>query len=373
MGLRLALGDRSKFGFILGAVLCASAAFSSVASAQEAPNAAETAAARTLAVEGLKLAQSGQCEQAIDKLTRAESLYHSAIVLSRLGECHISVGHLVEGSELLRKVLREPLPPNPSAALSQAYERAQMVLDAAKPRIAAVNVSIEAPAEATPTILVDGKPIPSAMVGADLPSDPGEHLIEVSAPGFLRSSTRVNLQPGEKQAVTLKLDRDPNAPESNGPSEPAEAAQPRKTLKRSETTSVSSLNEPSSAASPQSSPNRTPAYIAYGAAAVGLGVGAGFGLAALKARSDVDDRCPGGVCSSDTQSSIDSGKTKGTISTIGFGVAAAGAALGTVLLFTTGDDDVQREKASARRVHHARGLRAGASVGLGVVRLHGEF
>ena len=70
----------------------------------EEDSATETAAARTLAVDGLKLAQAGKCEEAIPKLERAEKLHHSAIVLSRLGECHVSEGKLVEGTEMLRKV-----------------------------------------------------------------------------------------------------------------------------------------------------------------------------------------------------------------------------------------------------------------------------
>ena len=81
----------------------------SSASAEE-DSAAETAAARGLAVDGLKLAQAGKCEEAIPKLEHAEKLHHSAIVLSRLGECQVTVGKLVEGTEMLRKVLREPLP-----------------------------------------------------------------------------------------------------------------------------------------------------------------------------------------------------------------------------------------------------------------------
>jgi len=43
----------------------------------EGDDAAETAAARSLAVEGLKLADSGKCADAIEKLSRAEKLHHA--------------------------------------------------------------------------------------------------------------------------------------------------------------------------------------------------------------------------------------------------------------------------------------------------------
>ena len=45
----------------------------SIARAQDEPSSADTAAARELAIEGLKLADAGHCAQAIDKLYRAEN------------------------------------------------------------------------------------------------------------------------------------------------------------------------------------------------------------------------------------------------------------------------------------------------------------
>src|SRR4051812_32322216 len=163
-----------------------------VANAEE-DSATEIAAARTLAVDGLKLAQAGKCEEAIPKLERSEKLHHSAIVLSRLGECQVSEGKLVEGTEMLRKVLREPLPANPSPALSKAYERAQIVLDATKPRIAGLPVSVAAPPGAELRLTVDGLVVASTLIDSELPADPGDHLVEASAPGYLKASARVTL------------------------------------------------------------------------------------------------------------------------------------------------------------------------------------
>src|ERR1039457_2485634 len=87
------------------------------ASAQDEPSAADTAAARELAIDGLKLADAGHCAQAIDKLTRAEKIRHSPIVLGRLGECQIEEGKIVDGTEDLHRVLHEPIPPNPRPRL----------------------------------------------------------------------------------------------------------------------------------------------------------------------------------------------------------------------------------------------------------------
>jgi hypothetical protein len=310
--------------------------FSNLASAQEESSAAETAAARALGVEGLKLAQAGKCEEAIIKLDRAEKLHHSPIILGRLGECHVTLGRLVEGTEMLRKMLREPLPPNPSPAITKAYERAQATLDSAKSRIASVNISVNAPPDAAITLTVDGKSVAAVMIGSDMPLDPGEHTLEVSAPGFIKSATRVMLGPGDKESVNLKLESDPNAA-------PAAAAASDKSPPDKPTTPEAQDEQRSSASSSpmsdtpvSSGPNRTAAYISLGVGAVGIGLGAVFGLSAMKAKSDLENDCGGTTCPASEEDRLSDAKRSGTLSTIAFGVGAAGLTFGTILFFTAG-------------------------------------
>src|SRR5664280_2908300 len=180
------------------AVISATAAFSpSLAKAQDEATSSDTAAARELAVEGLKLADAGQCAQAIDRLARAEKLRHSPIVLDRLGECQIEEGKIVEGTEDLRKLLREMLPANPSPNVLRARERAQIALNAAKPKIAILNISIQGAGENV-TVSVDGQLVPNALHDRDRPTDPGEHDVDATAPGYIKESRHVTLGPGEK-------------------------------------------------------------------------------------------------------------------------------------------------------------------------------
>src|SRR3954469_3008571 len=72
-------------------------------------SAADMAAARALGTDGIKLANRGKCAEAIEKLDRAEKLYHAPTTLERLGECHVEIGKLVLGTEELRRVVREQL------------------------------------------------------------------------------------------------------------------------------------------------------------------------------------------------------------------------------------------------------------------------
>src|SRR5690606_34477298 len=114
------------------------------AAAQSPENSAENkAAARSLGVEGIKAANAGDCETAVDKLSRAEALYHAPTILGRLGECQVALGKLVEGTENLNKVVREQLPDDAPAAFFKARERAQKVLDQALPKIAKLKINVD--------------------------------------------------------------------------------------------------------------------------------------------------------------------------------------------------------------------------------------
>jgi hypothetical protein len=298
-------------------------------------DAAETAAARALAVDGLKLADAGKCSEAIEKLQRAEKLHHAPIVLGRLGECQISQGKVVDGTENLRKVLREQLPANASASLVKARERAQTALEAAKPKIAVLTITVKGPPNTSTTaVTVDGQSVSVALLDTERPSDPGEHVIEATAQGYLKASSRVTLGAGEKQAVMLKLEADPNYVP------PAPASEPSGTGARAGTAGES----PSSAGRESVSgggsilvlgpPNRSAAYISWAFGGAALAVGAGFGAVAIKGKNDLDASCPHNQCASSYDGQLNSARTAGTISTVAFGVGGAAVVLGAVLFFT---------------------------------------
>jgi hypothetical protein len=335
----------------------------------EDASAAETAAARALAVDGLRLAQANNCSEAVPKLERAEKLYHSPVVASRLGECYVSVGRLVEGTEVLRKVLREPQPSEPAPALVKALERAQKVLDAAKPRIAGLTIKVAAVQDMS--VKVDGTLVAGALIDTEIPIDPGEHAVEVTAPGFLRAASRLSVAEGEKKSVTLTMSRDPNAAVV---APPTTDRKPGTETARAPDSSLAQHPAPPSAppSAPARAPNRTGAYVALGVGAAGVAAGSVLGLMTIKQHSDLKDQCPSGVCGADKQSDLDSAKRLGNFSTIAFGVGGVGLVLGTVLFFTaspSGADHAARvpERRFAGLTHPR------LAVGLGRVELSGDF
>ena len=350
--------SRTKRHFI---VVCsvAMALTASRAHAEEESSASETAAARTLAVEGLKLADAGKCGEAIDKLARAEKLHHAPIVLGRLGECQIAEGKIVDGTEALRRLLREPLPPNPPPALLRARERAQAALDQAKPKIAGLTISVKGAGEGV-VVTVDGQPVPALLLDHDRPTDPGDHVVEATAPGYLKATQQVSVGPGEKQAVSLELQPDPNAPKTA--SAPPEAAAPGAQAPAPQAT------QPAVGAAPairRAAPNRTAAYITWGVGAAALAGGSLLGVVALRNKQDLESVCPNDRCPESSRSQLDRAKTQGTVSTVLFGVAGAGLVLGTVFYVTAGPSS------SAETAQRSLGPRL--FIGVGSVGVDGRF
>ena len=299
---------------LLTTSLVAPAAF-----AQDQPQAESVAAARSLGLAGIKLADSGDCKGAIEKLSRAESLYHAPSILGRLGECQVQVGQIVAGTENHNRVVREQLAATAPKAFRDAQERAKGVLNTALPKIARLTVRVD-PADVKAQVTVAGVAIPPALIGVERPTDPGTHEVVVSAPGYLEQKTSVTLAEGATQEIAVKLEKDPNAAVAAAP--PPVATGPVITT---------GPTQPPSDTGPKKS--NTLAYVALGVGGAGLVVGGITGFLALGKKGDlkgcVDTKCP-----SSQQSTLDSAKSMATVSTVGFAVGFVGVGVGVVLLLT---------------------------------------
>jgi hypothetical protein len=290
--------------------------------AEDQPQAENIAAARSLGMQGIKMADSGDCKGAIEKLSRAESLYHAPSILGRLGECQVQVGQVVAGTENLNRVVREQLASTAPKAFRDAQERAKGVLNAALPKIARLTVKVEPP-DAKAQVTVGGTTVPAALLGVERPTDPGTQEVVVSAPGYLEQKSSLTLAEGGTQEITVKLEKDPNAAAVATTTPPPGGATPAL---------VTTGPTPPLSDKPAKK-NNTLAFVALGVGGAGLLVGGVTGFLALGKKSDlkncVDTRCP-----SSQKDTLDSAKSMATISTVGFAVGFVGVGVGVVLLLT---------------------------------------
>jgi hypothetical protein len=325
-----------------------------------ADDAEQTAAARSFGVEGVRLAESGDCAHAIDPLSRAEALHHAPTTLERLGECHIAVGKIVVGTEELNRVIREPLPPGAPAAFTAAQARAKAALDPALAKIGKLRIHVEHPPQAAPQVKVDDDVVAGAMLDADRPTDPGPHTISVSAAGMKPVQTALTLADGQSQSVSLTLEPDPNAVAAATPAPAIGAA--------TGTPLTPPPGEPPPAEAPTQAKSKVPMIVAYGVGGAGIVVGAIFGIVALGKQSSLNNECPTKACNPSAQGDIDSLNSTATISTVGFGVGIVGAAVGTVLLLTSGGGH-----SSAASSSHPASARITPYFGPGTAGLTGSF
>jgi hypothetical protein len=302
---------------------------------EQAASAGDVALARSLAAEGIQLADQGNCAAAIDKLQRAETLYHAPTILGRLGECQVATGKVVAGSENLQKVVREPLPAKPPKAFVDAQARAQKVLDSAQGKLAKLRIHVDMPQSAKATVKVDGESISPAALDADRPVDPGAHHVEASAQGFRAATADTTLKEGATGAVSLKLEADPNAP-AVVPAAAGAAGPPGGAPGTEPPPQVGTVGGAPPPGAEARGPSKTMSYVLLGVGGAGVLVGAGFGMIALGKKTSLDNTCGNDKshCPASAQGDIDSIHSAATGSTIGFVIGGLAAGAGIILLVT---------------------------------------
>jgi len=312
---------------------------------EPAPSASDTALARTLGSEGVQLADAGNCAGAIEKLERAEKLYHAPTILGRLGECQVALGKIVAGTETLQRVVRESLPPRAPKVFVDAQARAQKVLDSALPKLAKIKIHVDAPPGVNLTVTQDGEPISTATLDLDRPADPGVHKIEAAASGYRTARAEATLAEGATGSVSLRLEPDPNASAADvgvppgstpaaGPS-PGSAAGPAP--EPSAHAYPAGPDAPVGAEASSSGSSKVPAYILLGTGVVGVAVGSIFGAMVLSKKSSLDGVCKPDKshCPTDAQGDIDAMHTSATLSTVGFAVGGVALGAGVIMLLVS--------------------------------------
>jgi hypothetical protein len=165
----------------------------------QAQTAQETALARTLFQEGVALGDKGNWSEAADRFRRAYSLKPTAGIAFNLASALVEIGKLVEASELLEKVARDP------AAAADLKSESEAKLAQLESRKAYLTLHIpNAPTEGL-RIQVDGHDWPTAAVGVASPVDPGSHALEATSPPDLSAHQSVQVAEGERRELTLVL------------------------------------------------------------------------------------------------------------------------------------------------------------------------
>jgi hypothetical protein len=294
-------------------------------SAVARPSAAQTteatrAAARQLATEGVAKFEEGEFVSASDKLNRAFETIRAPSLGLWSARALVRCGRLVEASERYLEVTRLDPKNGDEAVQREAQSDAIHEYDALQVRIPRVTLALSnsAPDEDL-KVTLDGVLLPATLLRAQVPVDPGTHVIEATQ-GALSARQEVTFAEGARVNVSLQLAYTP-------PTKTAAA-----TLGLPGSSAASSSRKPAATprALPAPSKRETPTFVWVTLASAGAGivVGGVTGVLAMNTRAPVAPHCPGDVCDPKYTAEVERLNTLRHVSTGAFafgGVALAGA------------------------------------------------
>ncbi len=318
----------------------------------------EKAAARSMALEGLERFKAKEFAKALDLFSRAHSLVGAPTTGLWKARSLEKVGRWVEATELYLDVVETDLDDDADPRWLKAVDQARTERAALLPRVPKIRIEISGDGASVAKVSIDGRTVPSALLGVSQPIDPGTHLV-VAKHASARVEKRVTLRPGERTDAELSI-----AALEPGAAAPAET-DPTDTDPAETTTAT---EEPTPSAPPAVAPEKSGsskvgAWIAFsvaGAAAIGTGVLGGLTYAEEDRLSKIcpNDKCP---------SAADFG-TYDTLRITTFslaGVTGAAAITGVVLLVAAGGSDDENSTAWHRSVQPL--------ISPNFVGLHGRF
>jgi hypothetical protein len=286
----------------------------------------EKVAAEALFDEGKRLLTDGQLGPACEKLEQSQRIDRAVGTLLYLAECYEKSGRSASAWATFREA-------SSAARASGQADRARIGQERAariEPRLVRLTIQVENENAAVDGFQVKrrGELVPKALWGVPVPVDPGEQLIEATAPGYQPYSQRVSIdkQPGSAIVPALtklvSVDTVPPTKPSTAPTQPAAPMTP-------------SLPPPTDAPPPSNA--QASVGITLGAIGlVGVGFGTYFGLRARSKNNEAKGYCRESPKCSDAQGPelTEQASQAAVLSNIAFSVGGTALVAGGVLLLT---------------------------------------
>ncbi len=347
---------------VCGALGCTAVAPSAWAQGAT-PSAADKETARSLMRTGDAKYAKADYAGAVADYRAADLIMGVPTTRLPLAKAQAKLGQLLEARDSalsvarIRKVAGEP------PAFDGAREEASALARALAGRVPSLKLVISgADPSAVLSVTVDGKPVPAGLIGVPRKANPGGHAVVVKADGYETVKQIVQLKEGEQHDVPIAL-RKTGEPPATVPPAPGPGAPPEPSP-GSETGTAPTPVGGDASEQPSSGGLSPLVWVGFGVGAAGLAVGAITGAVAAGKASDLRDRCPDDSCPrAETEDDYDSTYTMAHVSTVGFVVGGAGAALGLVALFAfSGDDEPDTATITVQ-----------PSIGLGTLGITGRF
>ena len=287
------------------------------------------AAARALGTEGVEAYQAGDYATAVKKLQQAYSVLRVPSLALWLGRARAQSGQLVEAAELLLEATRLEASGTQVAVQRQAQADAEREHEALRPRIPTLLIEVKGTDPSQVKVDVNGVVVPSALLGAKRPTNPGSHTVTVRN-GGQQLVKRITLSERSAQEVAFDF----SDPAQTGAMGGAQAGEAPAGAESSSARSATLAGTSGDVGSKPGRTQRTLGFVALGVGGAGLIVGGIFGGVALSQMNTLEGQCPRSTCPPRYYSDLDQYDRMRLISTTGFIVGAVGAAAGVTLLLT---------------------------------------
>jgi PEGA domain len=279
------------------AVALATAPLPVFAQAPPPPPPADDAVAQASAhfQRGVKLYQEDDFRAALIEFTRAYELAPNWAVLYDLGQSQYQLRDYPTALRTLEQYVQQ------GGASISADKRSQVDREIAELRGRVARLTTQSNVDGA-DVSLDDAPIGKTPTTEPIAVGAGRHRLSVSKQGYVTETKVLDIAGGD--SMTVRVDLTPEAP-------PLPA-----------TPTVSQ------------SPNYTVAAVGGAFAVAGIAVGTVFGVLAMNNKSSLSSECNADkVCPSSAQDDINAFSRNGVVSTIGFGVGAAGLLVGGYFFF----------------------------------------
>ena len=275
-----------------------------------------------------KLMNDGKYAEACAKFEDSQKLDPGMATEYRLAECYESLGKTATAWLMFIDVADQADQQKMGDRAKVARERAAKL----QPKLARIAIAPTTPDLADMKVLRDGEEIKRTLWTQPIPVDPGEHSIEVSAPGKKTWKSTVKAEPSVTQTVTVPALEDAGT-EGGTPTEGG--ASTTATTSGTSTTPEPMATKDESTNTSTWPMQKTWAIVAGGAGVVLAGVGAILYAGGKSTYNESSSHCTvSGVCDQTGIDDRNSGNSKSKVGSILLGVGIVGIATGAVLWFT---------------------------------------
>lgn len=277
------------------------------------PSKEDVSAAKGLAKEGRDLRDKGDLPGALQKFKAAYALAPTPLTGLDLAQVQEKIGLIADAREVYAEIAAMPAKAGENPKYAKVREEAQGKVTALTPRIPRLKISLRPGTGSAPVVTLDGKEVPSAVLGVERRVNPGEHVVTATRDGKEIFRQKVTLQEGQ----LFDVDIDVSAPAPAAPTS---------------TVSVPTDAGTSAVAPKAATPSRTPAVVSLVAGGVFV---VGGVVAFVLSRGARDDYFTS--CAAQTSPTCEDSAGRSKVRTLegvaftAWGLGAVGLVAGTVL------------------------------------------